>query len=116
MLAWEIAKEYGSAVTEVTRTAEFIRFTAEQGKRMQGETLYGDSFDEKAKNKISIVTREPLGVILAIAPFNYPVNLSASKIAPGSHGRKTVFSLNTPTQGAISALLLDKGIPDGRCS
>ncbi len=117
MLASEIAKEYGSAVTEVTRTAEFIRFTAEQGKRMQGETLYGDSFDEKAKNKISIVTREPLGVILAIAPFNYPVNLSASKIAPALMAGNGVL-FKPPTQGAISALHLIRafqmaGVPDG---
>ncbi len=117
ILAWEIAKEYGSAVTEVTRTAEFIRFTAEQGKRMQGETLYGDSFDEKAKNKISIVTREPLGVILAIAPFNYPVNLSASKIAPALMAGNGVL-FKPPTQGAISALHLIRafqmaGVPDG---
>lgn len=117
ILASEIAKEYNSAVSEVTRTAEFIRFTAEQGKRMQGETLYGESFDVKAKNKISIVTREPIGVVLAIAPFNYPVNLSASKIAPALMAGNGVL-FKPPTQGAISALHLIRafqmaGVPDG---
>jgi glyceraldehyde-3-phosphate dehydrogenase (NADP+) len=117
ILSKEISKDYKSSLSEIKRTAEFIDYTAEEGKRLKGETLYGDSFDAKAKNKISIVTREPLGVILAIAPFNYPVNLSASKIAPALMGGNGVL-FKPPTQGSISALHLAEifrqaGLPDG---
>jgi len=117
VLAMEISKDYKSCVSEVVRTADFIKYTAEEGKRLKGETLMGDSFDKGSKNKISIVTREPLGVVLAIAPFNYPVNLSASKLAPALIGGNVVL-FKPPTQGCISALALvkaltDAGVPEG---
>lgn len=116
IMAMEISKDYSSCISEVVRTADFIRYTAEEGKRLKGETLVGDSFDRGSKNKISIVTREPLGVVLAIAPFNYPVNLSASKLAPALIGGNVVL-FKPPTQGAISAMelvraLTDAGIPE----
>lgn len=117
ILAREISKDYKSAHSEVVRTADFMKYTAEEAKRLKGETLYGDSFEGSAKNKMSIVTREPLGVILSIAPFNYPINLSASKIAPALMAGNAVL-FKPPTQGAISALYLVEvfraaGIPDG---
>lgn len=105
ILAREISKDYKSSHSEVVRTAEFMKYTAEEAKRLKGETLYGDSFEGSAKNKMSIVTREPLGVILSIAPFNYPINLSASKIAPALMAGNVVL-FKPPTQGAISALYL----------
>lgn len=117
ILAKEIAKDIKSAKSEVIRTVDFIRFTADEGKRIQGETLQGDGFHGFSKNKIAFVTREPLGVVLAISPFNYPVNLSASKIAPAlMAGNSVVFK--PPTQGSISALHLAKifqeaGLPEG---
>ena len=105
ILAREISKDYKSSYSEVVRTADFIKYTAEEAKRLRGETLYGDAFEGSAKNKMSIVTREPLGVVLSIAPFNYPINLSASKIAPALMAGNTVL-FKPPTQGAISALYL----------
>ncbi|GMQ60549.1 NADP-dependent glyceraldehyde-3-phosphate dehydrogenase [Vallitalea sediminicola] len=117
ILAKEIAKDIKSARSEVTRTVDFIRFTADEGKRIQGETLQGDGFHGFSKDKLAFVTREPVGVVLAISPFNYPVNLSASKIAPAlMAGNSVVFK--PPTQGSISALYLAKvfqaaGLPNG---
>lgn len=113
----EIAKDAKSSTSEVKRTADFVRFTANEGKHMQGEALSGDSFPGSSKNKISIVQREPLGVVLAISPFNYPVNLSASKIAPALIAGNSVI-LKPPTQGAISTLHLAEifnkaGVPAG---
>ena len=117
ILAREISKDYKSSYSEVVRTADFIKYTAEEAKRLRGETLYGDAFEGSAKNKMSIVTREPLGVVLSIAPFNYPINLSASKIAPALMAGNAVL-FKPPTQGAISALYLIEifraaGIPEG---
>lgn len=113
----EVSKRRSSAIEEVKRTADLIRFTAEEGKRITGQTLPGDSFPGFGKNKISFVSRVPLGVILAISPFNYPINLSASKLAPALvTGNSVVFK--PATQGAISALHLvqafqDAGLPAG---
>lgn len=117
IMAKEIAKDYKSCIGEIERTADFIKYTAEDGKRIQGQALTGDSFSGYTKNKMSFVTREPLGVILAIAPFNYPINLSASKLAPALiAGNGVVFK--PPTYGAVSALHLIRafelaGIPAG---
>ncbi|MDU1321140.1 MAG: NADP-dependent glyceraldehyde-3-phosphate dehydrogenase [Clostridium botulinum] len=113
----EIAKDKKSSISEVRRTADYIRFSADTAKNMVGETLPGDSFPGNSKGKISIVNRVPLGVVLAISPFNYPVNLSGSKIAPALMAGNSVV-LKPATQGSISALHLVKvfeeaGLPSG---
>ena len=117
IMIYEIAKDKKSSVSEVKRTADFIRFTADTVKNIEGGSIPGESFPGSDRNKISIVKREPLGVILAISPFNYPVNLSASKIAPALAIGNSVV-LKPPTQGSISALYLAKlfheaGVPRG---
>lgn len=117
ILMVEIAKDKKSAISEVKRTADFLRFSADIGKNMEGIAVSGENFPGGTKDKISYVKRVPLGVVLAIAPFNYPVNLSVSKIAPALMGGNTVV-LKPATQGAISTLYLveafhDAGLPAG---
>ena len=117
ILSEEIAKDIDSAISEVRRTADFIRFTADESKHLEGETVGADHFPGFKKQRFSVVTRVPLGVVLAIAPFNYPVNLSASKIAPAIMAGNSVI-LKPSTSGAISALYLAEifrvaGLPDG---
>ena len=117
VLVREIAKNKKSSLSEVTRTADLIHFTAEEGKRVTGESLSSGAFPGFHETKLSIVNRVPLGVVLAIAPFNYPINLAASKIAPALvAGNSVVFK--PPTQGALSALYLTRvfceaGLPPG---
>jgi glyceraldehyde-3-phosphate dehydrogenase (NADP+) len=113
----EIAKDKHSCISEIKRTAEFIRFTADAGKHLEGETIGADNFPGFKKNKISFVTKVPVGTVLAISPFNYPINLSAAKIAPALIGGNSVI-LKPPTQGSISALHLacifnEAGLPSG---
>lgn len=113
----EIAKNKSSAISEVKRTASFIRFTADEAKHMEGETITGDNFPGFKKNKVSFVHRIPLGTVLAISPFNYPINLSVSKIAPALAAGNSVI-LKPPSQGSISALYVAEifnkaGIPKG---
>ncbi len=117
VLVMEIAKDRKSSLSEVRRTADFLRFTADAGKNIEGLAVSGENFPGGSRNKISYVRRIPLGTVLAISPFNYPVNLSASKIAPALIGGNAVI-LKPATQGAISALHLaeafhDAGIPKG---
>lgn len=117
LLMMEIAKDMKSSLSEVERTADFIRFTADTAKSIAGEHLPSDSFPGFKNNKIAIVNREPLGVVLAISPFNYPINLAASKIAPAVViGNSVVFK--PATQGSICGLHLARifeqaGLPKG---
>ena len=113
----EVAKDKKCSLSEVARTADFIRFTADTAKNITGESLPGESFPGFKKDKISIVRREPLGVVLAISPFNYPLNLAASKIAPAiMAGNSVVFK--PATQGSITGIYLTRifqmaGVPNG---
>ncbi|ADU26249.1 NADP-dependent glyceraldehyde-3-phosphate dehydrogenase [Ethanoligenens harbinense] len=117
VLSEEISKGLSSAVGEVRRTADFIRFTADQGELAEGRSVGSENFPHFQKDKISVVTRVPLGVVLAISPFNYPINLAASKVAPALIAGNSVI-LKPPTSGAISGLHLaaafkEAGLPDG---
>ncbi|BDB09341.1 NADP-dependent glyceraldehyde-3-phosphate dehydrogenase [Streptococcus toyakuensis] len=117
ILAKEVAKGIKAAIGEAVRTADLIRYAAEEGLRITGQAMEGGGFEAVSKNKLAVVRREPVGVVLAIAPFNYPVNLSGSKIAPALIAGNVVM-FKPPTQGSISGLLLAKafeeaGIPAG---
>lgn len=113
----EIGKNRISALNEIERTAEYINYAADAGKHMEEEAMEGEGYASYSKNKYSYIIRVPVGVVLAISPFNYPVNLSCSKIAPALIAGNSVI-LKPPTQGSISALHLCKifheaGIPKG---
>ncbi|QNO13279.1 NADP-dependent glyceraldehyde-3-phosphate dehydrogenase [Alkalicella caledoniensis] len=113
----EVGKNFQDAKKEVIRTADFIRYTVGEALHMHGESLVGDSFPGGSKSKLAIVSRVPLGVVLAISPFNYPVNLAAAKVAPALMAGNTVI-FKPATQGAISGSkmieALDKsGMPKG---
>lgn len=117
ILAKEVSKGIKAAIGEVVRTADLIRYAAAEGSRSVGEIIDGGSFEASSNHKLALVRREPVGLVLAIAPFNYPVNLSGSKIAPALIAGNVVI-FKPPTQGAISGLLLVKafheaGIPAG---
>ncbi len=113
----EVGKSLKDARNEVVRTADFIRYTVEEALHMNGESMKGDSFPGGSKSKVAIVERVPLGVVLAIPPFNYPVNLAAAKLAPALiSGNAVIFK--PATQGAISGIkmieaLHQAGIPQG---
>lgn len=113
----EVGKGRKDAQKEVVRTADFIRYTIEEALHMNGESMRGDSFPGGDKSKVAITQRVPLGVVLAVAPFNYPVNLAAAKVAPAlMTGNAVIFK--PATQGSISGVkmieALDKaGLPKG---
>lgn len=104
-LVKEIAKPAKDAVTEVVRSGDLISYCAEEGVRILGEGkfLVSDSFPGNDRNKLCLSSKIPLGVILAIPPFNYPVNLAVSKIGPALIAGNSIV-LKPPTQGAVAAL------------
>lgn len=117
LLATEIAKPRKDAQEEISRTAALIRFFADEGRLACGALLFGDGFRGYSKDKIAMVYREPVGVVLAITPFNYPLAIPASKVAPALIAGNTVV-VKPATQGAISALHMAElfrqaGVPAG---
>ena len=117
ILMKEIGKPLNDAVSEIIRTAEIFNMTADSGSMMGGETIMGDAFEGFTREKISLTYRVPLGVVLCIGPFNYPFNLTGSKIAPALIAGNSIV-MKPPTQGAITPLhfgvILEKaGVPPG---
>ena len=77
-----IAKPKSAAIDEVKRTIQMIKDLIEQYKLNFIKPTIMDEKITHTKNKVGIWTYEPLGTVLAIAPFNYPINLLISKIIP----------------------------------
>lgn len=117
LLAKEIGKTASEAKSEIVRTADLTDYFADEVQSIRGETLDSDNFPGYDKGRIAVIERVAHGVVLAIAPFNYPVNLAGSKIAPALlMGNSVVFK--PPTQGGISGVHLVRifekaGVPAG---
>ncbi|MGL5630239.1 MAG: aldehyde dehydrogenase family protein [Mycoplasmoidaceae bacterium] len=104
-MVMEICKSYSECVKEIERTIIYIDETIKSYKDcfVKMEVVGEDITD--ITGKTGFFQRVPLGVILAISPFNYPINLSLSKIIPGLIlGNTIVFKPST--QGSISAVYL----------
>src|SRR5262245_2127289 len=84
-LARLIAQEAGKALkfarAEVDRAASTFTIAAEEAKRVHGETIPLDAVPA-GEGYFGFFTRRPVGVVVAIAPFNFPLNLVAHKVAP----------------------------------
>lgn len=118
-LVAEVAKPAKDALTEVVRSADLVCYTAEEGVRRLGEgrLLLPDSFPGASRSKLCLEAKIPLGVVLCVPPFNYPVNLAVSKIGPALIAGNAVV-LKPPTQGAAAALHMVQafaaaGVPPG---
>jgi glyceraldehyde-3-phosphate dehydrogenase (NADP+) len=116
IIAREGIKTIREARKEVTRCIETIRISAEEARRLNGETI---SFDQMpgSENRIGYYSREPIGIIGAITPFNDPLNLVAHKVGPGLAGGNAVI-VKPDTKTPLSALWLaqaihEAGIPPG---
>jgi acyl-CoA reductase-like NAD-dependent aldehyde dehydrogenase len=84
-LAEAVAREGGKPLkwsrVEVTRAVSTFRWAAEEIRRWDGEFLSLDT-EESLGSRAGIVRRFPLGPVVGITPFNFPVNLVAHKLAP----------------------------------
>lgn len=113
----EIGKSHSEARDEILRSADMIDFFAQAAMNIKGEELSGDAYPGYDRTKTALVENVPRGIILAISPFNYPVNLAVSKIAPALiMGNSVLFK--PATYGTISAIILTEifrlaGLPDG---
>ena len=116
VIAQEGIKTIREARKEVTRCIQTIRISAEEARRLNGETIPFDQMPG-SENRMGYYSREPIGVIGAITPFNDPLNLVAHKVGPGLAGGNAVI-VKPDTKTPLSALWLaraihDAGIPPG---
>ncbi|MBE5728145.1 aldehyde dehydrogenase family protein, partial [Candidatus Parvarchaeota archaeon] len=80
-LVKEAGKARRSAEGEFNATIERMRLSMEDSRRIMGEYIPGD-WSSDTSQKIALVIREPLGVVLGISPFNYPFYTSMAKVIP----------------------------------
>jgi len=91
----EVGKPLTYARIEVDRCIETITLTAETMRTMHGETINTDAMPSGRK-ALSFWRREPCGVVVAITPFNFPLNLVAHKLAPALVAGNAVVLKPTP--------------------
>ncbi len=115
-IALEGGKPIKDARIEVSRAAGTFKTAAEEALRIYGEQLPMDS-QPGNEGRLGIVLREPIGIVAAITPFNFPLNLVAHKVAPALAAGNTVLlkpSSQTPVSSfKLAQLLAEAGLPDG---
>ena len=118
-LARTITLEEGKIIfearVEVQRAIQTMTLSAEEAKRLYGETLPLDSAPS-AQGQFGFTIRVPVGVVAAIAPFNFPLNLVCHKIGPAlAAGNSVVLKPagDTPLSALkMTEVLLDAGLPE----
>lgn len=103
-MVMEGGKTISFARSEVQRAAETLRISAEEAKRIGGEVI---ALDWTAGNegRFAITRRMPIGVVLAIVPFNFPLNLACHKAGPAVAAGNPII-LKPASATPVSALLL----------
>ncbi|CAM3849172.1 aldehyde dehydrogenase family protein [Alkalicoccus chagannorensis] len=116
IISAEACKPLKAAESEVDRTVQTLQFAGEEAKRLDGEYL---SLDAAAggEGRDAFTIYEPIGVIGAITPFNFPLNLTVHKVAPALAAGNTIIikpSEQTPLSSLYLAEVLTKaGFPAG---
>jgi glyceraldehyde-3-phosphate dehydrogenase (NADP+) len=118
-LAGEAGKPIRDALTEVDRAAMTFHVASEEARRLGGDVIPLD-LAPHGKGRIAILRRFPLGPVAAISPFNFPLNLSAHKLAPAIAAGNPIV-LKPATKTPLSALFLasaleEAGLPKGALS
>ncbi|HLE76818.1 MAG TPA: aldehyde dehydrogenase family protein [bacterium] len=115
-IAAEAGKALKFARIEVDRGINTFAFAAEEAKRIHGETVPLDAA-AAGEGYFGFFVRRPVGVIVAIAPFNFPLNLVAHKVAPAlAAGNAVVLkpaSWTPLTSVLLVEALTDAGLPAG---
>ena len=114
VLAKEVGKTIAEARGETARAIQTLTLSAEEAKRLTGEEVRFDGAPTGG-GKIGFYCRVPLGVIAAITPFNFPLNLGMHKVAPALAAGNSVV-LKPATVTPLSSVMLgelfwEAGVP-----
>jgi acyl-CoA reductase-like NAD-dependent aldehyde dehydrogenase len=113
-----ISKEEGKIIAEgrleANRAVETIMGSAEEAKRLHGETVPLDAAPGGA-GKVGVTLRVPCGIVVAISPFNFPLNLVCHKVGPALAAGNAVIvkpATDTPLSALkLTEILLEAGLP-----
>ena len=112
IITLECGKPINESKTEVTYAASFVKWFAEEGKR-----TYGDIIPSHTKDRRINVIKQPIGVVAAITPWNFPLAMITRKVSPALAVGCTVVikpADETPFSALALAHLADKaGFPPG---
>ncbi|WP_439659959.1 aldehyde dehydrogenase family protein [Lentzea sp. HUAS TT2] len=107
------------ARVEVTRAISTFRWASEEARRFSGELQRLDT-DPSAEGRLALVRRVPRGPVLGIAPFNFPLNLVAHKVAPAIAVGAPIVLKPAPATPKVAfllgELLAETDLPDGAFS
>jgi acyl-CoA reductase-like NAD-dependent aldehyde dehydrogenase len=116
-IALEAAKPVKTARVEARRAVSTLTFAAVEARRLTGDMVPIDAA-EIGEGRLAFTLRQPIGVVAAISPFNFPLNLVAHKLAPAIAAGCPVV-LKPASQTPFSALALARmlteecGLPEG---
>jgi succinate-semialdehyde dehydrogenase / glutarate-semialdehyde dehydrogenase len=112
ILTAEMGKPLAEAKSEITHAAAYIQWYAEEANRIYGETISAPSNDRRM-----LVIKQPVGVVGAITPWNFPASMVARKVSPALAAGCTIVlkpAEQTPlVAGAMFRLASMAGFPDG---
>jgi len=115
-IALENGKPIKTSRGEVERAVLTFKFAGEEAKRISGETIPMDAA-RRAEGHFGFYIRVPVGVVAAVTPFNFPLNMVAHKVAPAlAAGNAVVLkpaSATPLTALKLARTLLDAGLPPG---
>ena len=112
LLSREEGKVLAEGIAEVTRAGQVFKFFAGEALRVEGDSV------PSVRPGVSVeVTREPLGVVGVITPWNFPIAIPAWKVAPAlAYGNSVVFKPADLVPGcawALAEILSRSGLPEG---
>ena len=119
LIATEVGKPIADARVEAERAVGVFQLAAEEIRHLGGESYPADAYERPAGNETRFLfsVRDPVGVVIAIGPFNFPLNLLSHKVAPALAAGNPVVA--KPTSAApFTALRLAEhltaaGVPAG---
>ena len=115
LLTDEVGKPISESYVELDRSIETLKLAAEEAKRIYGESVPLDG-GLNGKGFFAFTQKLPLGVVAAITPFNYPLNLTIHKIAPAIAAKNTVI-IKPPTDAPLTVMkfaeLVNEEFPAG---
>ncbi len=119
LLSAEAGKPLRDALAEIDRGALTFRLAGEEAERMIGETIPLD-LNAAGKDRLGITRRFPIGPVLGISPFNFPLNLAAHKVAPAIAAGCSIV-LKPPSADPlimlkVAEIMVEAGLPKGALS
>ncbi|MCA9016092.1 MAG: aldehyde dehydrogenase family protein, partial [Planctomycetaceae bacterium] len=113
-ISLEVGKILAESQVETVRSAEVIRLSGEEARRMTGEMIPLEG-NAGGKNKLGFTLRVPCGIVAAITPFNFPLNLVCHKVGPAIAAGNAILikpASDTPLSALkLTEILLEAGLP-----